>query len=87
MDDEKSSIRPPQAGSVALQLPAPQPQGGKGFAQTRLDADTSAVKVTLQDCLACSGCVTTAETVLLEHQSIAELRSKLQVRAFVTKIV
>ena len=41
----------------------------------------------LQDCLACSGCVTSAETVLLEHQSIGELRAKLQVplaRIFLT---
>ena len=30
------------------------------------------VKVTLSDCLACSGCVTSAETVLLEAQSGAE---------------
>ena len=30
-----------------------------------------------QDCLACSGCVTSAETVLLEHQSAAEFLSKL----------
>ncbi len=30
-----------------------------------------------QDCLACSGCVTSAETVLLEHQSAAEFMSKL----------
>ncbi len=37
------------------------------------------MKVTLQDCLACSGCVTSAETVLLEHQSIAEFTSKLGV--------
>ena len=68
-----------QAGSIALQPAGPPPAGGKGFSQTRLDADTSAVKVTLQDCLACSGCVTSAETVLLEHQSIGELRAKLKV--------
>jgi iron only hydrogenase large subunit-like protein len=70
-----------QAGSIALQPPTSGTAGGKGFWQTRLDADTSAVKVTLQDCLACSGCVTSAETVLLEHQSIGELRAKLQVRS------
>eukprot|EP00884_Botryococcus_braunii_P022512 jgi/Botrbrau1/8945/Bobra.0148s0058.1 len=35
------------------------------------------IKVTLHDCLACSGCVTTAETILLEHQSVDELMSKL----------
>lgn len=68
-----------QAGSIALQPPAPAAAGSKGFSQTRLDTGTSAVKVTLQDCLACSGCVTSAETVLLEHQSIGELRAKLQV--------
>jgi iron only hydrogenase large subunit-like protein len=68
-----------QAGSIALQPPVSGTAGGKGFAQTRLDADTSAVKVTLQDCLACSGCVTSAETVLLEHQSIGELRAKIKV--------
>jgi len=27
------------------------------------------VKVSLHDCLACSGCITTAETVMLEQQS------------------
>ena len=34
--------------------------------------------MSLNDCLACSGCVTSAETVLLEHQSLDELRSRLQ---------
>lgn len=29
-------------------------------------------KITLSDCLACSGCVTTAESVLVEAQSVAE---------------
>lgn len=33
---------------------------------------TEPVKVTLSDCLACSGCVTSAESVLLEQQSAAE---------------
>lgn len=55
------------------------PASSTGFAQTRAEAETGAIKVSLQDCLACSGCVTSAETVLLEHQSIGELRSKLQV--------
>ena len=34
--------------------------------------DSDAIKVSLSDCLACSGCVTSAETVLLEAQSGAE---------------
>lgn len=41
------------------------------------DAETNAVKLSLQDCLACSGCVTTAETMLLQHQSTDELLEKL----------
>ncbi len=36
------------------------------------------VQVTLNDCLACSGCVTSAETVLLEQHSASELMSALQ---------
>jgi iron only hydrogenase large subunit-like protein len=33
--------------------------------------------VSLADCLACSGCVTSAETVLIQEQSIDKLTSKL----------
>ena len=67
-----------QLHRVLLRTPAPPrpPGGAAGFAQTREEAGSGAVKVTLQDCLACSGCVTSAETVLLEHQSVAELRSE-----------
>ncbi|KAH7366262.1 hypothetical protein KP509_18G070200 [Ceratopteris richardii] len=36
------------------------------------EQDTAPVKVTLHDCLACSGCVTSAETVMLEQQSVDE---------------
>ncbi|CAI5479008.1 unnamed protein product [Closterium sp. Yama58-4] len=43
--------------------------GGGGFEQARQGREGEAVKVTLHDCLACSGCVTTAETVMLEQQS------------------
>ena len=31
-------------------------------------------QITLADCLACSGCITSAESVLIEQQSSAELR-------------
>ncbi|CAI5507575.1 unnamed protein product [Closterium sp. Naga37s-1] len=43
--------------------------GVGGFEQARQGREGEAVKVTLHDCLACSGCVTTAETVMLEQQS------------------
>jgi len=39
---------------------------------------SEAVKISLHDCLACSGCITSAETVLLEQQSVAQLVQKLQ---------
>lgn len=58
-----------------VQLPPTRPDP-EGFQQTQLAGD--AVKVSLQDCLACSGCVTSAETVLLEHQSTGELLAALQ---------
>ena len=31
-------------------------------------------QITLADCLACSGCITSAESILIEQQSSAELR-------------
>ena len=35
-------------------------------------------QITLADCLACSGCITSAESVLIEQQSSAELRKIFQ---------
>jgi len=35
-------------------------------------------KITLEDCLACSGCVTSAETVLITQQSVDEFKLALQ---------
>eukprot|EP00667_Euglena_gracilis_P007135 EG_transcript_7200 len=37
-----------------------------------------AVKISLNDCLACSGCVTTAESVLVQLQSVDEVYKALQ---------
>ena len=62
-----------QTGEVLLQSRvAPQ-----GFHQTSAHGTDGAIKVTLHDCLACSGCVTSAETILLEHQSTKELLARL----------
>ncbi|XP_020268477.1 protein NAR1 [Asparagus officinalis] len=41
------------------------------------ESDTDAVKISLKDCLACSGCITSAETVMLEKQSLDELISHI----------
>ena len=36
--------------------------------------DTKTAKVSLSDCLACSGCVTSAETVLIQQQSVEQVK-------------
>ena len=56
------------AAAVSGIAPVPKPDNNKG----------APVKVTLNDCLACSGCVTSAETVLLEAQSASELDEALK---------
>lgn len=48
---------------------------------------TKPVTISLNDCLACSGCVTSAETVLLQAQSVEALTSRLQDRAGPTVVV
>ncbi|CAJ0584173.1 unnamed protein product, partial [Mesorhabditis spiculigera] len=42
------------------------------------DVKKKAIKVTLNDCLACSGCITSAETVLIDAQSLASLLSGIE---------
>jgi iron only hydrogenase large subunit-like protein len=43
-------------------------------------------KISLTDCLACSGCVTTAETVLIEAQGINEVLKQLKEKEVVVSI-
>ncbi|KAG1358709.1 protein NAR1 [Cocos nucifera] len=40
-------------------------------------SQTEAVKISLKDCLACSGCITSAETIMLEKQSLDEFLSQV----------
>lgn len=40
-------------------------------------SNTDVVKISLKDCLACSGCITSAETVMLEKQSLNEFLSHI----------
>jgi len=54
--------------------------GGGHFDQIRTDPKTKSATVTLQDCLACSGCVTSAETVLITAQSIEEFLAAVEGR-------
>lgn len=50
----------------------------------RRGEDGKAVKISLRDCLACSGCITTAETVLLQQQSLEEFRARLSTEGIAT---
>ncbi|GAQ90605.1 ferredoxin hydrogenase [Klebsormidium nitens] len=47
------------------------------FPQVRKAATDEAIKVSLHDCLACSGCITSAETVMLQQQSTDEFVQRL----------
>ncbi|XP_026389075.1 protein NAR1-like isoform X1 [Papaver somniferum] len=40
--------------------------------------NTEPVKISLKDCLACSGCITSAETVMLEKQSLEEFLTNIK---------
>ena len=46
--------------------------------QILTNPDTKTAKITLNDCLACSGCVTSAETVLIKQQSIEQMETHLK---------
>jgi hypothetical protein len=78
----RAARTPAAARSVADQpapfsaAPAPAAPAAGGFRQAA-PAANGALQVTLHDCLACSGCITSAETVLLQHQSTGELLQKL----------
>ncbi|GAV59871.1 Fe_hyd_SSU domain-containing protein/Fe_hyd_lg_C domain-containing protein [Cephalotus follicularis] len=44
---------------------------------TSYKQQTEPVKISLKDCLACSGCITSAETVMLEKQSLDEFLANI----------
>lgn len=46
--------------------------------EPRVRTQLQTAQISLNDCLACSGCVTSAETVLIGQQSIAEVRAELE---------
>ena len=51
---------------------------GSHFSQMREDDVKKTATVSLNDCLACSGCVTSAETVLITQQSGLEFVTAMQ---------
>ncbi|ETN99627.1 nuclear prelamin A recognition factor-like protein [Reticulomyxa filosa] len=52
-------------------------KSGGHFDQIQLDKINKSARITLNDCLACSGCITSAETVLIQKQSIKEMEQYL----------
>lgn len=48
--------------------------------------DSKVAAVSLNDCLACSGCITTAESVLIQEQSYDSLLNHLSINSFPTVV-
>ena len=51
-----------------------------GVIKSKQTTEETVAAITLSDCLACSGCVTSAETLLLQSQSVDELLSQRAVK-------
>ena len=73
-------IRSPPRSSSSSSSSTLLPVVGRGghFAQMKEDREKKTATVSLNDCLACSGCVTSAETVLIQQQSLDQLKQVLQ---------
>lgn len=59
-----------QASGAAASSSSQSAEQSKPKARTKLEA----AEISLNDCLACSGCVTSAESVLIGMQSLEEIR-------------
>ena len=80
-------VRAPARGSPAVLASSSTPSlsissspsapAGSHFAQMRVDKEKKTATVSLNDCLACSGCVTSAEAVLIQQQSLAQFQQVL----------
>lgn len=73
-DDKKTKVNIGKAVEVSLDVPT-----GAHFGQIHQTA-TKTATVTLNDCLACSGCVTTAESVLIKQQSAEEFMQSVRAK-------
>ena len=75
----KRSKAPTPTPADTTYLFGPTPTTNKPIGQWGIEKkkDSDAIKVSLSDCLACSGCITSAETVLLEAQSIDEFKQQV----------
>jgi len=76
LDDMSDFIAPAQACVLPMQIDARRT--AMQIEVEDSDRAPAVAKVTLTDCLACSGCVTSAETVLIGQQSMLEFLSQLR---------
>ncbi|XP_009602791.1 protein NAR1-like [Nicotiana tabacum] len=80
--DLNDYIAPSQGCVVSLNANStpriPQNVGKSAGALSKPVVQNEPVKISLKDCLACSGCITSAETVMLEKQSLDEFLSNLE---------
>lgn len=79
--DLSDFIAPSQACIVSLKglkASSAKPSDIKPEVSTSINQlKSEPVKISLKDCLACSGCVTSAETIMLEKQSLDEFLSNI----------
>uniref|UniRef100_A0A2C9VAI8 Iron hydrogenase small subunit domain-containing protein n=1 Tax=Manihot esculenta TaxID=3983 RepID=A0A2C9VAI8_MANES len=76
--DLSDFIAPSQACVVSLKgLKSNTKKPDKSEVSIAKKQQTEPVKISLKDCLACSGCITSAETVMLEKQSLGEFLSNI----------
>ncbi|XP_031118688.1 protein NAR1 [Ipomoea triloba] len=79
--DLNDYIAPSQGCVVSLKANSNRLEKSEGFGKVGRAAKPSVqnepVKISLKDCLACSGCITSAETVMLEKQSLDEFLSNI----------
>lgn len=83
ISDLNDFIAPSQACIVSLKAAATTSKQERVENQEKLapiikQSQTEPVKISLKDCLACSGCITSAETVMLEKQSLDEFLSHIK---------
>ncbi|XP_058081624.1 protein NAR1 isoform X2 [Magnolia sinica] len=81
LSDLNDFIAPSQACIVSLKAAASRPERSESLekvAPLAKPSNAKPVKISLKDCLACSGCITSAETVMLEKQSLDEFLSHLE---------
>ncbi|KAL5575859.1 hypothetical protein UlMin_017558 [Ulmus minor] len=79
--DLNDFIAPSQACIVSLKgfkTPSNKPSDKPEVSTSKNQLQSEPVKISLKDCLACSGCVTSAETIMLEKQSYDEFLSNIE---------